>query len=66
MKNPFSTGRNTQLIDAESRIRAVESFTIPQCASALHVPRLQRTVALAILRRIRYLRTGELSREAPR
>ncbi len=58
-ENPFSTGIpgcSTQYVDADSRIRAVQNFSIEQCNQALHLPGLQKTVALAILRRFRKIK----------
>jgi hypothetical protein len=50
-----------QAVDAESRIRMVQGFTLEQCNSAFHVPRLQKTVAVALLRRVRELRQRQAS-----
>ena len=52
--------------DAESRIRMVASFTVEQCNRALHVPHLQKTVALAILRRVRKIKGDERRMDAAR
>jgi hypothetical protein len=58
--NPFAGSvpghPELQAVDTESRIRMVQNFTIDQCNQALHLPRLQKTVATAILRRVRALK----------
>lgn len=59
--HPFSAGipgANTQYVDAESRIRAVQNFSLEQCDQAIRLPGLQKTVAQAIHRRIRKLRSA--------
>lgn len=62
-ENPFTgmiPGRpDVGYVDAESRIRMVQSFSIDQCNQALHVKGLQKTVALAILRRVRKIKQME-------
>ena len=58
-RSPFATGipgSNMQYVDADSRIRAVQHFSIEECNEALHVRGLQKTVALAILRRVRKIK----------
>lgn len=58
--NPFCgtiPGRpDVGAIDADSRIRMVQGFQVEQCNQALHVPGLQKTVALAIVRRVRKIK----------
>jgi hypothetical protein len=59
--NPFAgkiPGRpEVQSVDAESRLRMVREFTLLECNQALHLPGLQKTVALALVRRVRALST---------
>lgn len=63
MKNPFlgaDPGRpDAGAIDADSRIRMVQAFSIEQCNQALHVSGLQPTVALALVRRVRKIKQEE-------
>ncbi len=58
-KNPFLTrqygDRWVGATDATDRVRMVTSFTAEQCAAALQVPDLQKTVKAAIERRQRKL-----------
>lgn len=58
LPNPFAHADGTQAVDAESRIRIVRDFSIEQCNQALHVAGLQKTVALAIVRRVRKIKAG--------
>jgi len=54
--NPFSNdGGKTAWIDGDSRLSCVKDFSIKQCKAALELPDLQKTVRLAIERRIRKL-----------
>ena len=57
--DPFKAGcyggAQTFHVAAEDRIRAVEYFDRRQCAAALQVPGVQKTVAAAVQRRLRYL-----------
>lgn len=57
--NPFKAGRysGTQLypLSAEDRIHVVKDFDRAACNAALLVPGLQKTVAAAVKRRLRYL-----------
>lgn len=55
MSNPFTTWRGLAWVDAESRLEAVKRFSIFQCRDALKVRNLQKTVRIAIERRIRKL-----------
>lgn len=48
----------TYVVDAESRLSRVPSFTTEQCATALQVPGLQAVVRKAIERRQRLLAKG--------
>lgn len=48
---------NVGAVDAESRIRMVQTFSIEQCNQALHIPGIQKSVALAIVRRVRKIKT---------
>ena len=48
----------TYVVDAESRLSRVPSFTAEQCATALQVPGLQAVVRKAIERRQRLLAKG--------
>lgn len=64
--NPFTgmiPGRpNVGAVDADSRIRMVQSFTMEQCKKAIHVPGLQATVITAIIRRVRKLKAEDLAK----
>ena len=55
--NPFSSKipghPEIQAVDAASRIRMVDRFTIKQCNAALQIRGLQKTVVLALFRRVR-------------
>lgn len=51
-------------VDAESRIHMVKSFSIEQCNRALHVKGIQKTVAVAIVRRVRQIKLQEKSEGA--
>jgi hypothetical protein len=59
-RNPFFAGRNGDIntfwFDATSRIHRVKTFTIKECRAALEVEDLQKTVQIAIERRIRRLK----------
>ena len=59
MSNPFATnqydGRWTGVVTAEDRARLVQTFSAEQCAAALQVPGLQKSVITAIERRQRQL-----------
>lgn len=59
MSNPFLTTRYdgywTGAVTAEDRAKMVMTFTAEQCAAALQVPGLQKTVITAIERRQRQL-----------
>jgi hypothetical protein len=58
MKNPFEymmCGQRVETIDADDRIHEVKRFSAEQCAAALRVPFLQRTVERAIRVRQRQL-----------
>lgn len=59
MNNPFTTnqydGRWTGVVTAEDRARLVKTFSAEQCAAALQVPGLQKSVITAIERRQRQL-----------
>jgi hypothetical protein len=60
--NPFSARvldgetAETFWVDADSRIRLVKTFGFEQCEAALKVPDLQKTVRVAVERRLRMLR----------
>lgn len=57
--NPFKAGiySGTQLyhLSVEERIRVVKDFDRTACNAALLLPNLQKTVATAVQRRLRYL-----------
>ena len=57
--NPFAAGIHagvqTYHCVAEDRIRAASRFDKAQCEAALQLPHLQKTVAAAVQRRMRYL-----------
>lgn len=59
MDDPFKagvySGIQTYYIDAEDRVRAVARFDRAQCEAARKLPGLQKTVAAAVRRRLRYL-----------
>ena len=60
ISNPFATGTRyfgieQQWTDAESRRRHVKTFSMEQCRAALKLSDLQRTVRMAIERRMRAL-----------
>lgn len=63
MGNPFQSsikkfgGGFTQTVDVEGRIALVKRFDAAQLESALQVPGLQKTVRLAIERRLRKLQS---------
>lgn len=62
MKDPFFVRRfadvDSSWIDADSRIEAVKNFSAQQCRDALKLSDLQKTVRLAIERRLRQLAKG--------
>ena len=58
--NPFETGQvynghRLQTCDAQDRITCVKEFDADQCRAALTLPGLQKTVRIAIERRLRAL-----------
>lgn len=54
--NPFiPVGQDYGAVDTESRLRALESFNLDQCRTALAVPHLQKTVENKLRSRIRQL-----------
>lgn len=58
--NPFFCGRKfgygtSYYLDAQSRIYAVRNFDTEQCRAALKVAGLQKTVRIAVERRLRAL-----------
>lgn len=54
--NPFmQPGRQYGAVDAESRLRAVDSFDVDQCRAALALPHLQKAVVKKLQSRIRLL-----------
>ncbi|CAM3350632.1 hypothetical protein [Paracidovorax anthurii] len=59
MDNPFKAGIHagvqTYYGTVEDRVNAVARFDRSQCEAALQVPALQKTVAAAVQRRIRWL-----------
>jgi hypothetical protein len=56
---PFAAHRygedQTYDIAAEDRLYRVKTFDLAQCRAALKIPRLQKTVVAAILRRMKRL-----------
>jgi N-acetylmuramic acid 6-phosphate (MurNAc-6-P) etherase len=59
MKNPFRCPsvyqKNAEHVDATSRLELVKAFSEEQCRAALEVKDLQKTVRIAIERRLRRL-----------
>lgn len=59
MDNPFKAGihagTQTYYGTVEDRVNAVARFDCPQCDAALKLPGLQKTVEVAVRRRLRYL-----------
>jgi len=56
MNNPFSSNEGkTEWIDGDSRLYCVKTFSIEECKAALELADLQKSVRLAIERRIRKL-----------
>jgi len=54
--NPFSDdGGKTAWIDGDSRLYCVKNFSLEQCYAALEMRDLQKSVRLAVKRRIRKL-----------
>jgi hypothetical protein len=53
--NPFSSGGDGEYVDAASRLHAVKEFSAEDCRAALKLPDLQKTVRLAVERRLRKL-----------
>lgn len=54
LPNPFRT-ENGEYVDADSRIEAVKRFSAEQVQVALNLPNLQKTVRIAIERRLKQL-----------
>jgi hypothetical protein len=56
MRQPFLVTTRAgicEIVDAESRLEAVKSFSKMDCRAALKMPDLQKTVRLAIERRLK-------------
>ena len=55
--NPFASSVHpgSQWVDADSRLECVKEFSAEQCRAALKLPDLQKSVRLAIERRLRKL-----------
>jgi hypothetical protein len=61
-QNPFLVdicGQVCQTMASDDRIRMVKSFDAAQCHAALALPNLQKTVRLALERRLRQLAKAE-------
>jgi hypothetical protein len=56
MRNPFEVdvcGTKAESVDVGSRLYAVKSFSKNDCRAALKLPDLQKTVRMAIERRLK-------------
>ena len=51
--NPFESPYGGQWIDVESRVHCVSNFTFQECVDALRLDGLQKTVRVAVERKMR-------------
>lgn len=54
-RNPFLTANDAEYVDAQSRIEMVKTFSANECRASLELSDLQKTVRLAVERRLRRL-----------